>query len=73
MQNLNLWRKAENAISDLESRVKFTNVKREAGQPKQRVIKKKVPVFKKTKSIIQKKIKNKPQTICMHHAENELK
>lgn len=73
MQNLNLWRKVETANSSMENTVKFKSVKRETVPLKQRVLKKKVPVFKQTKSIDQKRSKKKQQLLNPQNAENELK
>jgi hypothetical protein len=73
MQNLNLWRKAEEKPSNSENKIKFKNVKRSDNQQQQKVLKKKVPVFKKPKSITQKKSKKKPEIVEKVNAEDELK
>ena len=73
MQNLNLWRKAEEKPSANENKIKFKNIKRSGDAHQQKVLKKKVPVFKKPKSITQKKGRKKPEVVEKVNAEDALK
>lgn len=73
MQNLNLWRKAESASQTQVNQATFKSVKKDPTPLVQKVTKKHVPTFKKTKTLQQKRIMRKTDLIDPKNAENELK